>query len=45
MACRGKSAAMRGLPVSEPLTLAALAVPFAFEALVAAIAGLKGSRK
>lgn len=45
MACRGKSATMRGLPVSEPMTLAALAVPFAFAALVAALAGLKGSRK
>ena len=45
MACRGKSAAMRGLPVSEPMTLAALAVPLAFAALVAELSGLKGSRK
>ena len=45
MACRGKSATRRGFPVSEPLTLAALAVPLAFAALVAALAGLKGSRK
>lgn len=45
MACRGRSAMMRGLPVSEPLTLAALAIPLAFAALVAALAVRKGSRK
>lgn len=45
MACRGRSAMMRGFPVSEPLTLAALAVPLAFAALVAALAVRKGSRK
>lgn len=45
MACRGKSATMIGLPVSEPLTLAALAVLLAFAALVAALDGLKGLRK
>lgn len=45
MACRGMHAMRRGFPVSEPLTLAALAVPLAFAALVAALAGLKGSRK
>lgn len=45
MACRGKSATMRGLPVSEPLTLAALAVPLAFAALVAALSVRKVTRK
>lgn len=45
MACRGMSATRRGFSVSEPLTLAALAVPLAFAALVAALAVRRGSRK
>lgn len=45
MVCRGKTATRRGFPVSEPLTLAALAVPLALAALVAALVGRKGSRR
>lgn len=45
MACRGMYAMRRGFPAPEPLTLAALAVPLAFAALVAALSVRKGPRK
>lgn len=45
MECQGMHAMRHGFPVSEPLTLAALAVPLALAALVAALVGRKGSRR
>lgn len=43
MGYRGRPAMRRGFPASEPLTLAALAVPLAFAAIVAALAVRKVS--